>query len=648
MVTLDQLRDYMRRQAADDRSRKSVQVSGDSIEDALHQASIELGLPVSKLEYEVLERGSRGVMGAGKRSWMLIAYEAEQELAADDGEDAFDSEIDLDTGAGPVAVDADGQAVVRLSPDGAYLKVVPPTGRGKKTTVREAVAKLHERAVRDIDDGLVSEVVKRAEGVFVRVGEFIYNPANDAIMTVDITDLEMKAFMTANPPGPGGADLSVDSMKSMLKNNGVAYGVNEEALETFESDPTYGVAVLVAEGEKPVHGQDARVNYAFETDHSKVQLKEKNGRVDFKELNLVQNVVEGQVLAKRVPPDKGSPGRTVTGKVLPAKPGRDLQIDVGKNVKISEDGSTATAAINGQVMLLAGKISVEPVYVVPGDVNLRTGNILFLGTVVVKGNVEDGFSVKAAGNIEIMGNVGKCTLDAEGDVIVHQGITGKSGGYVKSGQGVWAKFIENAHVEAGGYVVVSDGIINSQVDSNLKIVCKGKRATIVGGHLRAAEEINAKTLGSIAGSETILEVGYDPKSKERLAELETTREELDKEMEEVDLNLHTLENLKKVRKKLPPDKIEFAKELIARKKDLTKQVQKSDQEMNDIQSYLASLKIRGKVSASGKVFAGVRVIIKDARLDVRNEFKGVTFVQEANAVKVTKYEALEEEITRRV
>jgi uncharacterized protein (DUF342 family) len=51
------------------------------------------------------------------------------------------------------------------------------------------------------------------------------------------------------------------------------------------------------------------------------------------------------------------------------------------------------------------------------------------------------------------------------------------------------------------------------VISNKKIICDGKRATIVGGHLRAADEIHAKTLGSIAGSETILEVGYDPKSR---------------------------------------------------------------------------------------------------------------------------------------
>ena len=29
---------------------------------------------------------------------------------------------------------------------------------------------------------------------------------------------------------------------------------------------------------------------------------------------------------------------------------------------------------------------------------------------MVKGNVEDGFSVKASGNIEIHGSVGKCVL----------------------------------------------------------------------------------------------------------------------------------------------------------------------------------------------------------------------------------------------
>ena len=50
---------------------------------------------------------------------------------------------------------------------------------------------------------------------------------------------------------------------------------------------------------------------------------------------------------------------------------------------------------------------------------------MFLGTVFISGNVEDGFSVKASGNIEVKGTVGKSELDAEGDIVVSQGIAGK-------------------------------------------------------------------------------------------------------------------------------------------------------------------------------------------------------------------------------
>jgi hypothetical protein len=45
------------------------------------------------------------------------------------------------------------------------------------------------------------------------------------------------------------------------------------------------------------------------------------------------------------------------------------------------------------------------------------------------------------------------------------------------------------------------------------------------------------------------------------------------------------------------------------------------------------------------VYPGVKVHIKDAPLDVRNEFKAVTFVLENNIVKITKYEEPDEDVT---
>ena len=234
----------------------------------------------------------------------------------------------------------------------------------------------------------------------------------------------------------------------------------------------------------------------------------------------------------------------------------------------------------------------------PGDVNLHTGNILFLGTVIVKGNVEDGFSVKAAGNIEVFGSVGKCVIDAEGDIIVHQGIAAKTEGKIRCGKSLYSKFIEHAHVDAGEYVVVTDGIVHSYVDANKMILCQGKRAQIVGGRLRASEEINSKILGSVGGNETLLEVGYDPRSKERLVALEDSKKTVEKSLEEVELNIKTLENLLKVQKKLSPEKAQYLTEQNEKRSELLRQLEESIREIGSINAHLASLNTIGKISAS--------------------------------------------------
>jgi uncharacterized protein (DUF342 family) len=519
MVTLEQIREYLKEQAEQDRFRKRVQATGETLEDALTQASIELGVRIRDLEYEILEKGSKGTFGWGKKPWVIVAYEALKPKEKEQTEEKL--EMDFGFAEDRKSEHRDGKVCVRLTPEGVFLKVSPPQGKGRRVTEREAIDKINRRYGGRFDTGMVSKVVRYADNEWVKIADYMHNPANDPMMSVDIIDAEMRALLTLHPPGAGGADPTFDAMVEFIQRNGVVHGIKEEAIRELEEDPQYGVPILVAEGTKPKNGRDAYIVYSFERNTSQVKLKEKDGRVDFKELNLIQNVVEGQVLARKIPPEHGESGRTVTGKLLPAKDGKDCEIPIGKNVRLSEDGNSAIAEINGQVIITADKINVEPIFVVEGDVNLKTGNILFLGTVMVKGNVEDGFSVKAAGNIEVTGSVGKCDLDAEGDIIVHQGIAGKTTGKVLSGHSVFARFIENATVEAAENVVVSDGIINSTIIANKKIICKGKRAAIVGGHLRASEEINAKILGSVSGSETILEVGYDPKEQGKTGRIES-------------------------------------------------------------------------------------------------------------------------------
>ncbi len=645
MPELAELRNFMKNLAEKDRQRRSVEVEGLTMEEALTQATIELALPIRKIEYEVLEKGTSGVMGIGRKKFRLLAYEIIQEehSFSDDG----DFDVDLDLGDDTEIVDMDGKIFIRFAHEGVLLKVIAPVGHGKKISERHAQELIRGRGILHFDKSLVSKIVKNADSESVKIADFEHNPINDALMTVEIRDMDMKAFVTINPPSQGGADISADSILGMLKSNGVIHGIDENSLSELEDDPVYNTPVAIATGTTPIPGKNARITYNFDLGHDQVQLKEKNGRVDFREMNLIQNVVEGQVLAKKIAADEGTPGRTVSGKLVPTKPGNDISFELGKNVRLSNDKLTAIAEINGQVIVSGEKINVEPVFMVPGDVNLKTGgNVIFLGTVFVKGSVTDGFKVKAAGNIEVMGNVGKCELDAEGDIVVHQGINGKGEGSIRAGRGVWAKFIENSTIESGELVVASDGIINSRVDSNKFIICQGKRATIVGGHLRAAEEIRAKTFGSLSGSETVLEVGYDPKSSERMAEIEKLLSESLGEYDEVDRNISTLENLKKVKKTLPEEKQVYLDELQEKRDQIESEREKLEEEKQELKEYLDSLKLVGKISASTRVYPGVKVIIKDASLKIRNEFKATTYINENHEIKPTKFEDTEEDFSR--
>lgn len=649
-IGLDAVRELMRRYLDEDGDKRTIVAEGSTVEEALQNAAVQLDCPVARLEYEVLEQGSQGFVGLGSKRWKISAYEG---AARKKVEAAIDDSINLHTDVPvelqPLQRDQDGQVFVRFAPDGVLMKVTPPLGKGRRATERVAIERLHMRAVHDFDEQLVKDVVKAAGNEWVSVGRFIPNPAADALLTVEVAQQEMEARVVLTPPQPGGCDLSRDVILAYLRNNRVVFGVIEEALQGLEDAPRYREPVLIAQGQRAENGEDARIQFLFETDRSKLNLEEKNGRVDYKELHLVQNVVEGQALARKIQAKPGIPGRTVTGKLLPAKNGKDIPLPLGKNVHASEDGLTVIADVNGEATYINSKVNVETVYTINGDVDLKSGNQFFLGTIVIMGNVEDGFSVKATGNIEVRGNVGKAEVSAEGDIIVHQGITGKGSGVITAGKNLWAKFIENAQVVVGANVIVTQSIINSEITAEKRIVCSGgKHAAIIGGHYRACEEINAKTIGSLTGgAETILEVGSDPKSKARMDELDAKLKLLQRQLDELDKNIYTLNETKRQRKTLSDEKQAVLDELVHKHDEISSEAGSIKSEYDTLQTYLNNLKVRGKVSVSGRIYPGTKVIIRDIREEIKNEYKGLTFYLENMMIKTTRYEEVEDETIMR-
>ncbi|MCL2410446.1 MAG: FapA family protein [Treponema sp.] len=640
MIDFVQLQEIVKQHLDQDRAIRSVDVSGSTLEAAVNEAATLLNTHVRRLEYEIIERGSSGFMGTGKKEWVIRAYErilVKKKKQKD--EDIFDEDETIEE----EIISKDGDAFVQRWPNGIYLKVTPPEGSGKRIFSPYALQALYNKNITDYDTEAVENLVKQASGEYAKVADYNHNPANDSIAYVEVDDSEMKVFMIIQPPTEGGADLPVDALKGLLVQHRVYHGVKEDVLTAIADRPVYKEKIETAEGLRPQNGKDAYIHYNFEVDQTKIKLKEgANGRVNFKELNIIQNVVQNEVLAKKIPPQDGVDGKTVTGKILPARAGHDIPLPVGTNVHAG-DNDTIIADINGQVILAGGKINVEPVYTVDGDVNLKTGNIIFLGTVMINGNIDDGFYVKAAGNIEVKGSVGKADLDAEGDIIIYQGINGKSGGKIRAGRSIWSRFIENANVEAGNMVVVTDGIINSYVDALKSIICMGKRAHIMGGRLRAGEEINAKVLGnSTSGTETTCEVGFDPTSKIELERLLTLKLSAESELDDMKLDLQNLINTKKQRKSLPEEKEAYMSELMDRRQTLTEDLKKTIEEIEKVQGYMKDMEICGRVSASTKVWPGVKILIRDVKENVHTEYRSVTFILENGLIRATKYEEPDE------
>lgn len=639
MVTLDKIRSDMKERFLIDKDLHMVDVRADTIDEALSDASVQLNTKISNLQYEVVERGSDGFLGIGKKPWFLKIYQDPNTITKATVKASDGLIIDDESEDANVVKNQDGMYYVRHFGSDIVLKVLLPIGDGTPVELRDVLDDIKRQDTVDYDESLVKKLVKNGtDGQYTTVGQYKHIQGADALVSVDVTKDHMKCFIVVSGPGMSGADISADAIKRSLITQGIVEQcIDDKKIEEFVDNPVYDNPFLVAEAITPVDGKDAYLSYNFETDPKKLKAKvSESGNINYKE-NRIQNVIAGQPLATKIPAERGKGGKTVYGRYLEAKNGKDVQILLGKNVKFDKDGVTVVAEIDGEVMLFNGKITVEPVKFLDA-VNVKTGDIKFVGTVIIKGAVEEGYRVEAT-NIEVNGIVDKSYLEATGNIILSQGVFGKGEGYIKAGKSLWAKFINDTTVEVEENVIVSDSIVNSNVTAMKNIIVRGKKAQIIGGHLLATEEICAKKIGSPGGgTETTLEVGIDPRAKNRLLALQKKQTDLTKEYDNLELDIQTLEQQKKLRKKLPLEKEEKLTSLKNRNNEITTELENISNEIESIQLHLRELKAVGKVKVENIIYAGVKVYVRDVLDEVKMDVKGVTFYYDKSFSKRGAYE----------
>lgn len=619
-----------------------VVVVGLSIASCLNRAAQFFNRDLTMLDYEILERGKRSLFSKTPYRIMVSllppssAYADLEEFSMKIG--AGDRLLSEELDRFVVPKHRDGSVAVRIYVTGVYVIVHPALGNGRPATVEDCLRRLEQRGIQNYNMKTIEQAVREQKGELVRVADYQPRPEHDSTCRVEITPDEMKAYVTITAPKKGGRDLQVSDIVSALKAHGVLIGFKEDEIAAALNEDRYMQEILAAEGIPPKHGRDAYIDYKVKVKREMELREDEQGKVDFKELHLVENVVVGQILAEKIPAEKGIPGRTLFNRILPARDGKDIEIKPGKNTILSQDGMKLSAEINGQVVLSNNRLSVEPVYRVPGDVGPKSGNVMFLGSVHVGGSVLDNYEVKAAGNIEIRGSVQKAKIEGEGDIIVQAGIMGRDEAVIEStGGSVVAKFIQSAKIMAAQDVTVQESILHSHVEAGNMVICSGRRAQIVGGVIRATKEVRARIIGSQAYTATQITVGTDPRILSQYEDLTRMVTETDAALKEKQREKSTLET----RQKNDPET--FGAEQMKRLKDaveaistLTEKSKELKAEKEKLEAYMEEMAAEGKVVVEKEVFPGVVINIRNAGYEVTEKLTGVVFTYQDGHIKIGK------------
>ncbi|MBC8016272.1 MAG: DUF342 domain-containing protein [Sporomusaceae bacterium] len=519
---------------------------------------------------------------------------------------------------------------IDVNDSGIYIRIFPNDFGAALVTEMTIIAELKKWEVTEYSRNSIISAIKEATGQQVKVAEKpIPVPIVDPEIRVLVTRDRMEASLQISFP-PGSRSLEMDEVLEKIKKNGIMFGLNHEYIKKAYDCP--GFSLVCAKGQSPINGTDAFIKYHVDIENKGRPNELSDGSVDYKNLNLFTMVEQGDLLAEKIPAALGIPGIDVLGNAIVAKPGKDIAIPAGKNVQVV-DGITLIASIAGQLLIANNKINVVPVIEIKEDVDVSTGNIEFIGDVIVRGSVQPGFSVKADGNIEVYGTISGGTVEGK-NIIIKMGIQGMYRGYIKAKENVIAKFIENATVHAGVDIIVSDVVLNSRMSAGKKIIVEGRRGLIVGGTIMAGEEIRAKVVGTQMATVTALEVGVNPVLREEYQQLRSEMKKAEISIEKTQQALRILRSMDQ--STMPPDKREMLLKLTKAQFHLAGQGETMRNRMTVIQGEFEEMR-EGRIKVADVIYPGVKIVVGTLIKPIVEALKFSSLYAENGEIKIGSF-----------
>ncbi len=364
---------------------------------------------------------------------------------------------------------------------------------------------------------------------------------------IALSDDNMQAFGFLIPQTEGGESLTEQEIDALLASKSIVHGADRDRLLTFIKENRTFVIFSFAEGTAAIDGADGQIIEHFARENKMQLVVDEKQAVDYKNLNMLQHIASGDIICDIIHPVQGTNGQTVLGAPVKAYSGKLPRPPIGSGVAANEEGTQIIAQIDGQLSYKNGLFRIDPLVEIKGNVDNSTGNLNVIGDCVIKGNVDDGFSIKATGSISVSGIVEGAFLEAGGDIKIALGMKGNRKGTLTAKGSIACKYLESCTVRAAGNIV-ADSIINSHVISGDSIIVTNDKGSIIGGRIEACNLIRAKAVGNEFNNITHIHLGDNAFDSDPIYKLNEDVDVLKSSIAETEKNISYLEAAEKLTK----------------------------------------------------------------------------------------------------
>lgn len=408
-------------------------VKGDTVDEAIAHALRVLQAKEDEIAVQVIDWGEPGVLGISQRPAAVRVVRKEntgQETAKPcvlgDWGSLHKGRIEI-TAARRTAYAAicNGQLLVRHTEEGPFPTIVPCPG----VEVRLNGQLLQKPAQVTMADQVTIKTLQEEIA-----GKWSIELTEDEVLAViKLQPRVIRTYKLCDLPPSGTLRLQVEKEEHLfppllfaelvaeLKRLGIKKGIDWDCCRRVTEEPISG-QVVIARGVPPTSSQDGYLElFCLTEPRYAVAMSDDADRVDFRERFNINSVVKGAVLARKHPPVLGQSGVSVRGNAVLPKPPADVVLRLGKGVEFY-NGTDIIAVTPGRpVVRERGRsvfISVEPVLVHQGNVDLESGNISFSGHIRVLGDVQDGMLVHANEDVLVQGLVSAAAVQAGGSAYI--------------------------------------------------------------------------------------------------------------------------------------------------------------------------------------------------------------------------------------